>query len=57
MEIYRRKMTDIESKNRVTIGFERDAVKRCGLEPGGYVNVIFEDGKITIVKEINSVQV
>jgi hypothetical protein len=39
-------------RNTITIVLNHEFVKEMGFEPNFYVQVIYEPGKITIVKEV-----
>lgn len=56
MFIDKRTLTDVKKRNNVMLILNRDNVKEYGFEPGSVVNVIFETGKITLLKEIKSVE-
>lgn len=56
MFIDKRTLTDIKKRNNVMLILNRDNVKEYGFEPGSVVNVIFETGKITLLKEIKGIE-
>jgi hypothetical protein len=52
--IEQRKLT--KTPTHAVIALNRQTLELCGFPTGEEYNVIYEDGKITIVKEVKSVE-
>lgn len=49
--IDKRTLTDVKKRNNVMLILNRDNVKEYGFEPGSEINVVFEAGKIMLLKD------
>lgn len=54
MLVDKRTLTDVKKRNNVMLILNRDDVKNAGFEPGAEINVVFESGKITLLKDIEA---
>uniref|UniRef100_A0A6M3M2J2 Uncharacterized protein n=1 Tax=viral metagenome TaxID=1070528 RepID=A0A6M3M2J2_9ZZZZ len=54
MFVDKRKLTDVEKRNNVMLVLNRNKVMEYGFEPGSKINVVFESGKITLLKDIET---
>jgi len=55
VNVDQRKMQDISNKNIAQMTFDKEYLKNSGIELGKHYNVIYENGKIIITKELESV--
>lgn len=54
MLVDKRTLTDVKKRNNVMLILNRDDVMNVGFEPGSDINVVFEAGKITLLKDIET---
>ena len=52
MKIDISKLYQPEGRNTITVVLNNELIKEMGFEPNSYIQVIYEPGKITIVKEV-----
>lgn len=51
MFVDRKKLSDITTRDYVTLTFKKTLIRAAGFRPGQSVNIIFDNGKIIIVND------
>lgn len=57
MKVDKKRISNPNIRGQIQITLDAEGLKESGIDPGSYVNAIYEPGKVTIVKEIKEVKI